>query len=430
MEETRVNTEYRLIIDLMGKEDDRLLAREQVSEADLGPMRDEIWLNGLRAGCLGWNRHELTVRVLPGNRSDRGDRLLDFRLKLRQGERMFLQKFPMFSLASVAERAKNRLQSQGALEAQECQFVLRALETDPVEAGSSERKLRNRNGKRAVVARCEKTAEPIWETASLSRHLDNSDLLQSPSLEPKEGDEDEMGPCIFVPPDVWAETHLSARRGGEVESAALWTGRLMKDGESPEIFLVVDACLPAEHAEEEKYSVHFSGDTWSHIEGRLETRRKRLGRPGERFLGSVHGHNFPVPADENGQKRCAVCYEAKVCGRTNALISTDDEQWHRSVFSGQPWATLLIFGWNARDEETGNCTASRTDACSRAHFGYSERSEHKPGKGEKEHAQLELDRSLVRCSGAAHRSIAFGQPASRDACPNALRRHHEWPGRT
>ena len=349
MEETRVNTECRLAIDLMAKGDDRVLAREPVSATDLGPMRDETWLNGLRSGCLGWKRHELTVRVLPGNRSEPGDRLLDFRLELRQGERMFLQKFPMFSLASVAERAKNRLQSQGAPEAQECQFVLRALETDGVQAGSSGSKLASHDSKRAVVTRCEKTAEPIWETASLSDHLHNSELLPIPSLGSEDGDE--MGPCIFVPSDVWTETDQSARRGGEVESAALWTGRLMKDEESPEIFLVIDACLPAEHAVEEKYSVRFSGDTWGHIEGRLETRRKRLGRPAERFLGSVHGHNFPVPADENGQKKCAVCSQAKVCGRTNALISTDDEQWHRSVFSGQPWATLLIFGWNARDEE-------------------------------------------------------------------------------
>ena len=352
MEKTRVKTDCRLAVDLMAKGDDRLLAREPVSATDLGPMRDETWLNGLRAGHLGWNRHELTVTVQPGPSSeDRGDRLLNFDLELRQGERGFLQTFSMLSLAFVAERAKNRLKSQGALEGQECQFVLRALEAEAVQAGSSASQPGSHLSKRAVVTRRAKTAEPICETGSLSRHLHKSDLLQSPSLEPKAGDEGEMGPYIFVPPDVWTETDQSARRGGEVESAALWTGRLMKDEESPEIFLLVDACLPAEHAEQEKYSVRFSGETWSHIEGRLETRRKRLGRPAERILGSVHGHNFPVAADENGQKRCALCYQAKVCGRTNALISRDDEQWHRSVFSGQPWATLLIFGWNARDEE-------------------------------------------------------------------------------
>ena len=417
MNKTRVNANCRLAVDLIARGDDRVLAREPVSAADLGPMRDEAWLNGLRAGHLGWRRQELTMRVQPGRSAqDASDRLLDFCLELLQGEQGFRQKFSMLSLAFVAERAKHRLQSQGALQGQECQFVLRTLEAEqapspgcrkhpgrrPVvtrrakgagpicETGSLSRHLdrsdllqspslesqgalqgqecqfvlrtleaeqapspgcRKHPGRRPVVTRRAKGAGPICETGSLSRHLDRSDLLQSPSLEPKEGDQEDRGLCIFVPPDVWAETHQSARRGGEVESAALWTGRLIKDEESPEIFVVVDACLPAEHAEEKKYSVRFSGETWEHIEGRLQARRQRLGRPAERFIGSVHGHNFPVAADENGQKRCAACFQTTVCGRTNAVISTDDEQWHRSVFSGQPWATLLIFGWNARDEE-------------------------------------------------------------------------------
>ena len=181
MEETRVNTECRLAIDLMAKGDDRVLAREPVSATDLGPMRDETRINGLRAGHLGWKRHELTVTVQPGRSSDdRGDRLLNFDLKLRQGERGFLQTFSMLSLAFVAERAKNRLESQGALEGQECQFVLRALEAEAVQADSCARKLGSHNSKRPIVTRRGKTAEPICETASLSRHLDNSDLLQSP----------------------------------------------------------------------------------------------------------------------------------------------------------------------------------------------------------------------------------------------------------
>ncbi len=406
MNKTRVNANCRLAVDLIARGDDRVLAREPVSAADLGPMRDEAWLNGLRAGHLGWRRQELTMRVQPGRSAqDASDRLLDFCLELLQGEQGFRQKFSMLSLAFVAERAKHRLQSQGALQGQECQFVLRTLEAEQAPSPGC----RKHPGRRPVVTRRAKGAGPICETGSLSRHLDRSDLLQSPSLEPKEGDQEDRGLCIFVPPDVWAETHQSARRGGEVESAALWTGRLIKDEESPEIFVVVDACLPAEHAEEKKYSVRFSGETWEHIEGRLQARRQRLGRPAERFIGSVHGHNFPVAADENGQKRCAACFQTTVCGRTNAVISTDDEHcwptpsrmrcvlsgtphksqcvlgsalghashlWlersrrgrleavrpqggapataqlrHRSVFSGQPWATLLIFGWNARDEE-------------------------------------------------------------------------------
>ena len=113
----------------------------------------------------------------------------------------------------------------------------------------------------------------------------------------------------------------------------------------------IDCCIPAELATEEEYSVTFSGSTWADLEGRLAVRRKRLNRPAERFLGSVHGHNFPVPPDVEGNTQCAACSQAETCGRTTAFLSQDDERWHRSVFLKQPWATLLIYGWNARGEK-------------------------------------------------------------------------------
>jgi hypothetical protein len=149
----------------------------------------------------------------------------------------------------------------------------------------------------------------------------------------------------------WQRGRDLARRGGEHESAAVFTGRLFRDTKSPEIFVVLDACLEAEHASEEKFSVTFSGDTWGKIRQVLEVRRQRLGRPHERILGSVHGHNFKPAADDEGRRTCDICAVAKVCTRTTALASDADLDWHRSVFTAQPWALLLIWGYNAREEE-------------------------------------------------------------------------------
>ena len=167
-------------------------------------------------------------------------------------------------------------------------------------------------------------------------------------------EEDDMGDDdsypLFVQRDVWEDSHRMARRGGEQESAAMWTGRLMRDP-SAEVFVVVESCMPAEKAVESQYSVSFSGDTWAKLQERLKKRRKHLGRPGERFCASVHGHNFAPSADANGNTMCVACATAKVCGRTTAAASTDDESWHRAVFSRQPWAVLLVYGWNARNEE-------------------------------------------------------------------------------
>ena len=41
----------------------------------------------------------------------------------------------------------------------------------------------------------------------------------------------------------------------------------------------------------------------------------------------------------------------QLLSHTGGLPDTDDFGWHRSVFAGQPWASLLIWGFNARSEE-------------------------------------------------------------------------------
>ena len=73
--------------------------------------------------------------------------------------------------------------------------------------------------------------------------------------------------------------------------------------------------------------------------------------PHELMAGSVHGHNFVPEADANGNRMCEACATAKICGRTTAAASQADSQWHQIVFGDYPWATLLIWGFNAREED-------------------------------------------------------------------------------
>jgi len=156
---------------------------------------------------------------------------------------------------------------------------------------------------------------------------------------------------VFFPNQLWQEAHELARRGGELESAALFTGRLARDTDSPEIFLLIDDCIVASYTSATSHSVLFSGDTWHILHERLEQRRCRLGHSNEIFVGSVHGHNFGPALDEHGRKTCDACDQQPICSRTTAVTSPDDVLWHQSVFCGQPWAVLLVWGWNARNEE-------------------------------------------------------------------------------
>jgi hypothetical protein len=41
----------------------------------------------------------------------------------------------------------------------------------------------------------------------------------------------------------------------------------------------------------------------------------------------------------------------EICSRSTCHASSDDLQFHQSVFTEAPWAQLLLWGWNARDEE-------------------------------------------------------------------------------
>jgi hypothetical protein len=83
----------------------------------------------------------------------------------------------------------------------------------------------------------------------------------------------------------------------------------------------------------------------------LDERRSRLGRPHEIILGSVHGHNFTPAADEEGRQACDACELRATCSRTTAVASALDIQWHKSVFGGQPYAVLGIWGWTARNDQ-------------------------------------------------------------------------------
>ena len=330
-------------------EDGRVLVREPVSLADLTFARDETWIHGLRTGTLGWNLHDLSMSVIPGKKDPSG-RLLSYYVELGEGERTVRRKFSILSLSSVALRARKRLGEQDSGEDdREFKFNLRQLQADSHHGSIFDSRAGETASRRRVGTHSTRIAEiPDYESASLIEYLRESEILQSPSF-PVDEDQDVVH--VFLTREVWDQTDALARRGGDKESAAMWTGRLMKDGESPEIFMKIDSCIPAELATEKKYSVTFSGSTWAHLEARLAVRRKRLKRPAERFLGSVHGHNFQVSPDAEGNTQCAACSQAKICGRTTAFLSQDDEMWHRSVFLKQPWATLLVYGWNARGEK-------------------------------------------------------------------------------
>jgi hypothetical protein len=349
MKPARTHTGDDLVVALRGKEDDgRLLGRELVRDADLFPARDDTFLRGLRAGALPAELQSLDVHVIPGeNRS--ADKLLGYSIELQNGTRSFRRHFGLTTLAGVARRGAARLMEQQVLKAgDEYTFYLTTIRPDgdvidPVDTKPGHDT--EQNGVRVT----RRSNALVLEPGPLKDYLANSLPLDGASA-PLEPEADQPVP-IFVRHEVWHEGRELARRGGQNESGAVWTGRLMRDTESPEIFLLLEACLQAEHAQEEKLALTFSGATWARVNELLDVRRRRLNRPHERILGSVHGHNFAPEADSTGNRMCSACAVSKICSRTTAIASLADQDWHQSVFAGQPWAVLLIWGFNAREED-------------------------------------------------------------------------------
>jgi hypothetical protein len=320
-----------------------VLALEPVTPSDLLPMRDQVFWDGVRAGALPPDLHALEVEVHPGENESQ-DQLSGFVMEMSRGRQNYRRHFKPSTLSQTLARPLSKLLEDEVLKADdEYDFFLTARPSDEADA------------RRSPVGQIQATSRSEalnFESGSLTEYMQNSEELMGPTsrqLAAQEKKSKQMP--LFVETDVWEEGRELARLGGEDESAAVATGRLFRDTDSPEVFLVIDAFLQAEFAAEEKFSVTFSGDTWGQVRARLEQRRRRMNRPHEMIVGSVHGHNFQPAADDSGRKMCDACAVLDVCSRSTAVASTDDFRWHRAVFAGQPWATLLIWGWNARDEE-------------------------------------------------------------------------------
>lgn len=335
-----------------------LLARAFIAARDLALARDETWLEGIRAGKLNARpASQFAMRVLPGERAKSGY-LAGYSIELASNGQNFRRSFSVHSVASVARRCvANLLKENPDAASQQYKYVLSSVggpasaptQKEPTAAG--QRAGVETDGASAPAPRVVRREQDFYfEEAPLGDYIERSEMMPR-ATSPLEG-ESQMPPMpVFITEDLWQQGFALARRGGDKESAAVFTGRLMRDVRSPEIFQVMDACIEAEHADQKELSVTFSGETWAKARHVLDQRRKRLKRPHERIIGAVHGHNFLPEAAADGTMRCEACAVAQHCGRTTAGASIADFEWFAAVFAGQPWAISLIHGYNARGED-------------------------------------------------------------------------------
>jgi hypothetical protein len=314
------------------------LSRVALQHSDLRLARDETWWSGVRKGRLDLDLGRYEVQVLAGLQS--GPLVDGYTVQLSAGDQSYRRHFSVTSLSGLAQQQFVELvATRSANLGETYKYYLTKL---PAEV-DDEPPVR-------PLAATQLKDPPQLDSFPLADLLAASRLAEGPSAT-EEVNDGESPMHVFVSEAVWQECRELAFRGGDAESGALISGRLCRDTASSEVFVCYEASLEARHAVEEKFSVEFTGETWSHIRHLLEARRRRLNRPHELIVASVHRHPWMPAGDTDGNRTCDACPKRDRCTRTTATPSAADFQWHQAVFAGQPWGTLLIWGYTAREEE-------------------------------------------------------------------------------
>jgi hypothetical protein len=327
----------------------KALACEPVRQDDLIHMRHETWLQGLRKGKLSWDAASLVARYLPVRQASSRTILDGVILELDGQGQKVRRLFSSSCFDLTLRRALETPLRSGEVRLQD--DIRYWLSCAPVAAVSD---AAEPNGQPCVPTVCQqvRVLAPAWrpEAARLADYLDGSEQLLAAAAAPQPRSEQDcrLHLPVFVAANVWDQGRRFACRHGNLESAAIFTGRLMQDPESCEVFVVADACVEATHAQRRKYSVMFTDESWSEVHRVLNQRRCELNRPHEIILGSVHGHPFLPLTDKRGRASCSESASEPAYPKNTAGVSSDDVDWHRSVFAGQPWAFLVVWGRTAR----------------------------------------------------------------------------------
>ena len=158
------------------------LTDEPVVASDLGPVRYETWLRGMRGGVLPPEMEGLCCNVLPGQSLGSGV-LADYAIELADGQRRFRQDYTVYSLEQTARRGTKRLYQQGILTASDRVHYYLTTAADDHRAAAAAAAADPAGGIEGQAAdarlRVKRRCEPlVLEPASLAAFLKASRLLR------------------------------------------------------------------------------------------------------------------------------------------------------------------------------------------------------------------------------------------------------------
>jgi hypothetical protein len=328
--------ETGLVIDLRAESGGAVLVTEPVRVGDLAEAIDEVWWRGFaRRGAFDTDVRDMDLRLAPVPSQKEPGRCHGFVLETggADGEKVALTcSLTLFN--PVARRCATELCRRGVLK--ENDTFLYALRSP---GGEDSRPIhRSTSGQGAVLSR---TRDTSFETLSLS----SLEECSRPGVAIASGDH-----YLFYTETALQRAEAISRQGEQrqpaVESGGVLLGMVGWCPQARDAFVVVVDALEAQDADQEEFSLSFSGRTWSRLQTVLKARRSQPGQQALRILGQTHSHPFS-PGEP-----CAACPETPDCPKQTAILSDEDRRWSRAVFAGQPWQVGHLWGINARGEPT------------------------------------------------------------------------------
>jgi len=133
---------------------------------------------------------------------------------------------------------------------------------------------------------------------------------------------------VMMAPSVLEAAIALARTAPGLETGGVLVGGLQHDDSGSELFLDVQALLPARHAVSQPDRLTFTADTWADAHAALALRGR-----GESLVGWMHSHpHFCAKCPPEAQRRCLLA---------RPFLSEHDRALHRAVF-GRPFDVALL----------------------------------------------------------------------------------------
>jgi hypothetical protein len=313
-----------------------VVLREPVTEADLIDPFSEAWLEGvLRKGRTHVELDTLRARLVPLF-AESGATCLGYTVEVEDpAGHTGRREFTIHSLDHVASRAARRLVDRGEMHEGDLYYFVMLADRDrgkPTPAATDVPALAGE-----VTTRQIRTLD-----VPLDSLLDESRTVGPPTANAFK---------VLYTEAALARAESLARKGADsdppVETGGVLIGSLARCPDSGDLFVLVLDVLEAADADEQRFSLYYSSQTWGHIQAVMHAMQSQSATCTRRIVGQTHGHNF-LPDD--GAPPCEVCPRLAVCGRSSVFVSQDDISWSRAVFRRQPWHLDHIFGLNARRE--------------------------------------------------------------------------------